>query len=110
MSDSNEATEHTAPAKNIEERSFYDVFSDHIGEVFLVANPESFEEGALGPKLQEAFYPAKLIGLGRDHLVLVIPFSHGGGKNAEKEAARQFVPIHAIKRVSFMKSQRVLHL
>ncbi|MCA8941772.1 MAG: hypothetical protein KDB80_04365 [Planctomycetes bacterium] len=109
MTDTHDGS-HATPVRNIEDRSFFDVFADHIGEVFLIANPQSFEEGALGPKLQEDFYPAKLIGLGRDYLVFVIPFSHGGGKNAEKEAARQYVPLHSVKRVSFMKSQRVLHL
>ena len=47
-----------------ESGSFRDLLEQHLGEVFLIANPESFEETGLGHKIQAGWYKAKPIGQG----------------------------------------------
>lgn len=89
---------------------FRTLLEEHLGKIFLIANPESFEETGLGHKIQAGWYKAKLIGLGADYIIVITEFSHGTGKHAEKEPVKQFIPIAQIKRISLMRSERLLHI
>ncbi len=94
----------------IKEGDFRALLEEHLGKLFLIANPESFEETGLGHKIQAGWYRAKLVGLGADYLIVITEFSHGTGKKAEKEPVKQFIPIAHIKRISLMRSERLIHV
>ena len=93
-----------------EDRPFVDVLKDHLGKVFLIANPESFEESGLGHQIHAGWYKARLVGLGQNYLIVITEFTHGGGKHATKEPVKQYIPLDRIKRLSLMRTQRLLHL
>lgn len=109
-----ESTKPKKPAKKFEPTitsgSFHELLKEQLGKVFLIANPESFEETGLGHKIQAGWYKAKLVGLGADYLIVITEFSHGGGKNAEKEPVKQFIPVSRIKRISLMRTERLIHI
>lgn len=94
----------------LEDLSFLEMLKGHLGKIFLIANPESFEEGGLGPQIQAGWYKAKLIGLGKDYLIVMTEFQHGAGKKATKEPVKQYIPVDRIKRVSLMRSERLIHI
>lgn len=89
--------------------TFPDVLQALVGKVVTVANPESYEDAPVGHKLTVGFYRAKILAVVQDHLVLFTEFKHTRGKE-NSEAVKQFIPLERIKRVSIMKSERVLHL
>ena len=89
---------------------FRDMLKEHLGKIFMIANPESFEETGLGHKITAGWYKAKLLGLGDDYLIVLTEFTHGGGKNAVKEPVKQFIPISRIKRLSLMRTERLIHI
>ena len=98
-----------APAPIVEEKAFMDVLKGFLGKVFTVANPESYEASVVGHQLTESFYKAKLIGLGTDYLIVATEYKHAG-RDAVKEPCKQYIPLARIKRVTLMKSERVMHL
>jgi hypothetical protein len=59
--------------------------------------------------VRSGYYRAKLIGLGNDYITLLTEYQHRG-KQARKEPAKQFIPLHRIKRVSMMKSELIVHV
>lgn len=97
-----------APTKM--DKSILSVLESHVGHEFTVINPESYEETGLGHALKADWYPAKLVATGADFIVLVLRFQHGSGKHKTEEHAEQYLPISRIKRVTFLKSGRYLHL
>lgn len=112
-----ESSESTDSAKQkkpfepvVEDRPFLEVLRTHLGKVFLIANPESFEESGLGHQIHAGWYKAKLVGVGRDYLIVVTEFTHGTGKHASKEPCQQYIPLDKIKRLSLMRTERLLHL
>ena len=92
------------------DKTFRDILESHLGKEFTIINPESYEETGIGHRLQADWYPAKLVAIGTDFVVLVLRFQHGGGKSATTEPVEQYIPIQKIKRLSLMKSERFLHL
>ena len=94
----------------IEDKDFVDVLKDHLGKVFTIANSESFEKTSLGHEITASSYPAKLLGVGRDYVILIIEWKHGTGKKSTSEPLKQYIPISRIKRVGIMKSGRQLHI
>ena len=94
----------------IEERDFRKLLETCLGSTFLIANPESFEDSGFGHEITASWYKARLIGLGHDYLILVSQFQHGAGKKATKEPMKQFIPFSWIKRISLMKSERIIHI
>jgi hypothetical protein len=79
------------------------------GKLITVANPESYEDAPVGHRLTTGFYKAKIIAVKTDHIVLLTEFKHIRGSSAS-EATKQFIPIARIKRISVMKSDRILHI
>ncbi len=89
--------------------TFPDVLNALVGKVVTVANPQSYEDAPVGHKLTVGFYRAKILAVKADHLVLFTEFKHMRGSEGA-EAVKQFVPLDRVKRISVMKSERVLHL
>ncbi len=94
----------------IEDKHFVDVLKDHLGKVFTIANSESFEKTGLGHEISASSYPARLVGVGRDYVIMMIEWKHGTGKKSTSEPLKQYIPISRIKRVGLMKSGRQLHI
>lgn len=90
--------------------TFRDLLEEQLGKIFMIANPESHEETGFGHKIEAGWYKAKLLGLGADYLIVLTEFTHGSGKKAAKEPVKQYIPLHRIKRVSLMRTERLLHL
>jgi hypothetical protein len=44
-----------------------------------------------------------------DYITVVSEFTHGG-KSGKKEPVKQFIPLTCVKRVSVMKTDRLIHL
>jgi hypothetical protein len=90
--------------------SFLDFLRRHVGEKLTVVTPEHFEDSGHGHQLRPAFYEATLKAVHDDYVVLFLYHSHGTGTHATKEPAEQCVPISRLKRVTLMRSERILHL
>ena len=110
-----ETTEKRAPAKQaplIEDRDYHDLLKSLLGQVVTVVNPESYEDAPVGHQIRSGFYRAKLIGLGKDYLIVATEFTHsaGGAAGQAKEPVRQYIPISQIKRISILKSERLIHI
>ncbi len=94
----------------IEDKDFVDVLKDHLGKVFTIANSESFEKTGIGHQISASSYPARLLGVGRDYVIVLIEWKHGTGKKTVTEPLKQYIPVSKIKRVGIMKSGRQLHI
>lgn len=92
-----------------EERSFHDLLESLMGQVLTIVNPESYEDAPVGHQIRAGFYRAKLIGMGKDYLILATQLVHAG-KDHEKEPVRQYIPIEKVKRISILKAERLIHL
>ena len=91
----------------MEDRQFLDILRALVGKTITVVNPESYEAAPVGYKLTTGFYRGKLTALGRDYLIMITEFER---KKGTPEPVKQYIPIQHIKRISVMKSERVLHL
>jgi hypothetical protein len=80
-----------------------------VGRVVTFANPESLEDAAVGYVLTTGFYRTKLLSVRDDYFSVAAELVHKG-KDAIKEPVRQFIPMHAIKRVTIGKSDIVIHI
>jgi hypothetical protein len=89
--------------------TFSDILMALVGHVVTVANSESYEDAPVGHRLGAGFYKAKVIEMKGDHLILGTQFRHSSG-HGEDEPVKQFVPLTRIKRVSVMKSEKILHI
>lgn len=101
--------EGAAPAKApaVEDKNFVDILKALVGKTITVVNPESYEAAPVGYKLTTGFYRGRLTGIGRDYLVMMTEFER---KKGSPEPVKQYIPIAQIKRVSLLKTERVLHL
>lgn len=97
----------TAPPARLE--TFQDVLRGLVGKVVTCVNPESYEDAPVGHQLTTGFYKAKVLAVERDYFTLATEYKHRG-TSAEKEPVKQFIPIGRIKRISLMKSERIIHL
>jgi len=97
------------PAYIIEDRMFLDVLKSLVGKTVTMVNPESCEDAPAGHQIRVGFYRSKLIGLGRDYLIMVAEYTRAG-KEGRKEPVKQFIPIERIKRISQMKSDWLVHI
>ena len=105
-----ESTQPTPPAaKATDPSTFQEVLKVLTGQIVTVANPESYEEAPLGHRLTTGFYKARILKVGDDFVSLATEFKHTKGE-IPKEPVKQFVPLHSIKRISVMKSEKVIHL
>lgn len=96
-----------APAPAVEDKQFVDILKALVGKAITVVNPESYEAAPVGYKITTGFYRGKLTGIGRDYLIMMTEFER---KKGSPEPVKQYIPIDQIKRVSLLKSERVLHL
>ncbi len=88
---------------------FTDVLAALVGKVVTVANAESYEDAPVGHRLGAGFYRAKVTSLKEDFLVLATHFHHTS-PHEDDEPVSQYLPISRIKRVSVMKSEKILHI
>jgi hypothetical protein len=89
--------------------TFREVLESFAGKVVTIVNPESLEDAPVGRRLSAGFYRGKVLSIENDYLVLATEYVHRRGDKG-KEPVRQFVPMHQIKRVSVMRSERMIHL
>ena len=89
--------------------TFSDVLLALVGKVVTVANIESYEDAPVGHRLGAGFYKAEITAVKSDFLILSTHFHHSGSQ-ADDEPVRQYVPLSRIKRVSVMKSEKILHI
>jgi hypothetical protein len=90
-------------------QSFHDVLAALVGKVVTVANSESYEDAPVGHRLGAGFYRAKVTSLKEDFLILATQFHHSN-PHEDDEAVSQYLPLSRIKRVSVMKSEKILHI
>ncbi len=96
------------PAPVVEDKYFIDLVKGMLGKTVTIVNPESYEHAPVGFTLKAGFYRAKLAGIGKDYLVLVTEMKKG--KTDSGEPVKQFLPFSQIKRVSLMKTERLIHI
>lgn len=96
----------------VEDGNFDDLLKSFIGQIVTVVNPQSYEHAPVGHQLKVGFYKAKVTAMGSDYIVLITEFVRPAkrGEEPTKEPVKQFVPIREIKRLSVMKSERLIHL
>ena len=92
-----------------ENKCFTDQLKACLTKVVTVVNPESYEDAPIGHQIRAGWYRARLIGMGQDYLILVTEYVHKG-KTAVREPVKQYIPIEKIKRISLMKTERLIHL
>jgi hypothetical protein len=98
----------TQPASPPKIVKFRQALEGFLGKVVTVVNPESYEDAPVGHRLTTGFYRAKVVDLGEDVITLVTEYVHAHEKS--KEPVKQYVPLDKIKRLSVMKSERVIHI
>lgn len=89
--------------------TFRDVLAGLVGHVVTIVNPESMEEAPLGRRITASFYRAKVLSLDGDCLTLATELVHHGAKK-DREPVKQFLPVERVKRVSLLRSERMIHL
>jgi len=102
-----EETQPETASPTMEDRQYLDILRALVGKTITVVNPESYEAAPVGYKITTGFYRGKLTSLGRDYLVMMTEFER---KKGAPEPVKQYIPIAHIKRISLLKSERVLHL
>ncbi len=93
----------------LENRTYGDILKSLAGQTVTIVNPESYEQVPLGFDVRTGFYRAKVNAVGVDFVALTTEFVRKG-KNAGKEPVKQFIPLSRIKRISVMKSERLIHI
>ena len=91
------------------QRDFAERIEPWVGETVTVVTPESFEDAPVGRQMRAGHYRARLLGLGRDFLILATRYVHTGPRAGE-EPVKQFVPFARVKRISQLSNERLLHL
>ena len=94
---------------SIQDNSFADVLKTLLNKTVTMVNPESYEDAPIGHQIRAGFYRAKLIGMGKDYLVVVAEYVFAD-KEGRKEPVKQYIPIDKIKRISLMKKERLIHI
>ncbi len=101
------------PAATTEDRSFYDLLKSLMGQIVTIVNPESYEDAPVGHQIRAGFYRAKPVGMGKDYIILATELVHSSSvapASKAKEPVRQYIPIAQIKRVSILKTERLIHI
>ncbi len=93
-----------------EDKSFHDVLRALVGKIVTTVNPESYEHAPVGFQIRSGFYRAKVVGVGRDYLILMTEFPTNPRDKETGEPVKQFIPLGNIKRISVMKGEVLLHL
>jgi hypothetical protein len=108
MSETQQENTHGA-AQSGGPETFLEILEFLVGKVVTVANAESYEDAPVGHRLGAGFYKAKVLQIHADHVVIATQFRHSSG-HGEDEPVKQFIPISRVKRVSVMKSEKILHI
>ena len=90
-------------------QTFQSILTALVGKVVTVANSESYEDATIGHRLGAGFYDAKVLEIREDFIILATEFHHARGHGGD-EPVKQFIPIGRVKRVSVMKSEKILHI
>ncbi len=96
-----------ASKPTMENTSFQEVLRALVGKTVTIVNSESYESAPMGHQLRTGFYRAKVAGLGQDFMILLTEFADRG---KDAEPVKQYIPLSGIKRISMMKSERLLHI
>ena len=94
-------------AETFEDKTYVEILRSFVGKIVTIVNPESYEVAPMGFKLGEGFYRGKLTALGRDYVVMMTQIER---KKGQAEPVKQWIPISRVKRISVMKTDRILHL
>ena len=89
-------------------RTFADILNSLVGHTVTIVNPESYEKSHVGHQIKPGFYRAKLTEIGSDYIALITEDKKPGKDKGDP--VKQFMPIARIKRISMMKSERVIHI
>lgn len=108
MTDHSSQQDHE-PAKAASLQTFSSVLKALVGKIVTVANAESYEDAPIGHRLGAGFYDAKVLEVRADFIILATQFHHARGQG-DDEAVSQYIPLGRIKRVSVMKSEKILHI
>ena len=108
MSDTKEIRPTPPPQAAPSFGDFQSVLKSLVGKVVTIVNPESFEDAPVGNRLTTGFYRAKVIGVQADYVAVATEYVHKRG--GSKEPVKQFIPLTQVKRVSLMKSDRIIHI
>lgn len=90
-------------------QSLKDILSSLVGKVVTMVNPESLENAPMGYQLTTGFYRAKVLAIHDDMVSVATELVHKG-RETTKEPVRQFIPFERIKRISFAKSDVLVHI
>mgnify|MGYP007059598564 CR=1 FL=1 len=63
----------------------------------------------MGQRLTTGFYRAKVVNVASDYITVATAFVRQRGEKS-KEPVKQFIPLASIKRISLMKTDRLVHL
>ena len=74
-----------------------------------VANSESYEDATIGHRLGAGFYDARVVEVREDFIIIATEYHHVRG-HGNDEPVKQFIPFSRVKRVSVMKSEKILHI
>ena len=96
------------PEPVVDNKEFLDLIKALLGKTVTIVNPESYEHAPVGFTLKAGFYRAKVTGMGQDYLTLVTEMKKG--RDSSGEPVKQFLPLKQIKRISMMKTERLLHI
>ncbi len=86
-----------------------DILRSLAGKVVTMVNPESLENAPMGYQLTTGFYRAKVLAVHDDMVSIATELVHKG-RETTKEPVRQFIPFDRIKRISFAKSDVLVHI
>ena len=90
-------------------QSFLAVLNALVGKMVTVANSESYEDATIGHRLGAGFYDARVLEVRNDFIIIATEFHHVRG-HGNNEPVKQFIPVSRVKRVSVMKSEKILHI
>jgi len=99
-----------APKTITEDKSFQDVLRALVGKIVTTVNPESYEHAPVGFQIRSGFYRAKVVGLGKDYLILMTEFPTNPREKESGAPVKQYIPLGNIKRISIMKGEVLVHL
>ncbi|MFG0320166.1 MAG: hypothetical protein ACF8XB_23035 [Planctomycetota bacterium JB042] len=103
------AAERTAEKVSNPVETLADVLKSLHGKVVTMVNPESLEDAPMGYQLTTGFYRAKILGVTDQLLTVATELVHKG-REGTKEPVKQFIPLARIKRISFAKSDILVHI
>ena len=103
------AATQTEDAPATQSRLFGEILSGLVGQMVTIVNAESYEHAPVGYQLKAGFYRGKVCEVGTDYLAVLTEMKRVG-KETGAERVKQFIPFARVKRLSAMKTERILHI